>query len=44
MLCPFEKPESCTAEKCIAEAIYWNGKNSTIVHCTKSHFIVLQDM
>ena len=44
MLCPFEKPESCMVEKCIAEAIFWKDTESPLVHCTKSHLIVLRDI
>lgn len=44
MMCPFEKPESCTAEKCIVEAIFWADNESALVHCSKSHLMVLHDL
>ena len=44
VLCPFEKEESCLAQKCIAESIFWNTDNSPIAIHTASELLVLRDL
>ena len=44
VLCPFQKRESCMAEKCALEAIFWNDKNLPVATFTASDLVVMRDI